>query len=101
MVSWASGNPWQAGAVGAGVALGTAIVGWIIFKALQGGREKSRGGHREKRYVEDFHADIMEEFPSTKLEKRAIIDEIDWNDEEFLEFLSLLPEFDDILQEFD
>jgi len=43
----------------------------------------------------------MEEFPSTKLEKRAIIDEIDWNDEEFLEFLSLLPEFDDILQEFD
>jgi hypothetical protein len=39
---------------------------------------------------------ITSEFPSSKFEKRSLVDEIDWDDEEFLEFLTLFPDLDDI-----
>jgi hypothetical protein len=34
--------------------------------------------------------------PANALEKRQILDEIDFDDEEFVEFLSLLPDFGDV-----
>lgn len=99
-IEWAKGHPWQAAGIGAGVAIGTAVIGWLVFKALKGGKAKGKGkGKHGKRSVEDFHADIMEEFPTNKLERRAVLDEIDWEDEEFVEFLQTLPQIEDILQE--
>jgi hypothetical protein len=99
-IEWAKGHPWQAAGIGAGVAIGTAVIGWLVFKALKGGKAKGKGkGKHGKRSVEDFHADIMEEFPTNKLERRAVFDEIDWEDEEFREFLNTLPQIEDILQE--
>jgi hypothetical protein len=98
-IEWVKRNPLPAAAIGTGVALGTAVVGWLIYKAIKGGKQKGKGGRRERRSIDEFHAEFLEEFPANRLEKRAILDEIDFDDEEFLEFLSLLPNVEDILQD--
>ena len=39
--------------------------------------------------------DIKAEFPANAFEKRALIEEIDLTDEDFLDFLELLPSAED------
>jgi hypothetical protein len=93
---WIKEHPMQAGLIGAGVAIGSLVVGWIIFKALKGGKEKKKQGSRLHARSADPLDEVMANFPQHALERRAIIDEIDWDDEEFLEFMSLLPDLDEI-----
>jgi len=95
---WIQSHPLQAGLIGAGVAIGSLLVGWVVFRAVKGSKAKSGKSRRHHARSLDFSDAVMSEFPSNSLEKRAILDEIDWNDEEFLEFLNLLPEVQDILE---
>lgn len=88
----------QAGLIGAGVALGSLLTGWLIFKALKGGKDKSERGGRGRRHARslDVVDAVKGELPVNALEKRQILDEIDFDDDEFMEFMSLLPDFDDV-----
>jgi len=97
--AWIQSHPLQAGLIGAGVALGSIVVGWVIFRALKGGKDKSGRGRRNHARSINVRDEIMAEFPTNAMERRGIVDEIDWDDEEFLQFLSLLPGVDDILAE--
>lgn len=97
--AWIQSHPTQAGLVGAGVALGSMLAGWVIFRALKHRKDKSGKGHRNHPRSIDVRDEIMADFPANAMERRAVMDEIDWDDEEFLEFLSLLPGVDDILPE--
>lgn len=97
-MQWAQSHPLQAGLIGTGVAIGTLVAGWTIFRVLRGGKGKKKKGanRRHARSLDGLDA-IKAEFPVDALEKRAVVDELDLDDEEFLEFLSLLPteeEFD-------
>jgi len=96
-LQWAQSHPLQAGLIGTGVAIGTLVAGWTIFRVLRGRKGKKNGGNRRHARSLDGLDAIKAEFPVDALEKRAVIDELDLDDEEFLEFLSLLPteeEFD-------
>jgi hypothetical protein len=93
---WIQSHPLQAGLIGAGVALGSLLTGWLIFKALKGGKEKSGKGRRNHARSIDVVDAVKGEFPTNAMEKRALLDEIDFDDQEFLEFVSLLPDFSDI-----
>ena len=86
----------QAGLIGAGVAIGSLLTGWLIFKALKGGKDKSDKGRRRHARSIDVIDAVKGELPANALEKRQILDEIDFDDEEFVEFLSLLPDFGDV-----
>jgi hypothetical protein len=94
--AWIQSHPLESGLIGAGVALGSAVVGWVIFRALKGGKHKSVKGRRNHPRSIDVRDEIMADFPTNAMERRAILDEIDWDDEEFLEFLSLFPGVEDI-----
>ena len=95
--AWINNHRLQAGLIGAGLTIGSVVAGWLIFKILRG--KKSRNGRRNHRRSVDVADDFMAEFPKNAVEKRAIMDEIDWDDEEFLEFLSLLPDVQQLLAE--
>jgi hypothetical protein len=97
MGEWVQSHPLQAGLVGAGVAIGSLVTGWVIFRALKGGKRKSDKHRRHARSIDVVDA-VKSEFPTNSIQKRAIVDEIDWDDQEFLEFMNLLPDLDDILQ---
>ena len=88
----------QAGLIGAGVAIGSLLTGWLIFKALKGGKDKSEKGSRGRRHARslDVIDEVKSELPMNALEKRQILDEIDFDDDEFMEFMSLLPDFEDV-----
>lgn len=72
--------------------IGTLVLGWVFFRALK------RGKDRYPRHARSFDVSdaIKNELPHSGLEKRAVVDEIDWNNDEFLEFLELLPDLNDI-----
>ena len=95
---WIQSHPLHAGLIGTGVAIGSLMAGWLIFRAIKGGKGKSGKSRRNHARSIDVTDAVLAEFPASSLEKRAILDEIDWNDEEFLEFLNLLPGVEDILE---
>jgi hypothetical protein len=96
-IQWAKENPTQAALIGAGVTIGTLLAGWTIWRVL--GKKKRRNGGRQRRNHArsiDIADEIKAEFPATAMEKRALLDEIDFDDEEFLEFLELFPSAEDV-----
>jgi hypothetical protein len=94
---WIKKHPVGAGAIGAGVAIGSVIAGWVIFRALKGKKNRDRGNARRHARSIDVYDDVKLEFPRTGIERRAVVEEIDWDDEEFLEFLAMFPEMEDLV----
>jgi hypothetical protein len=95
---WIQSHPLQAGLIGTGVAITSLVLGWIIFRALKGGKSKSEKNQRNHARSIDIIDAIKSEFPANSVQKRAIMDEIDWDDEEFLEFMKLLPDLSDLVE---
>jgi hypothetical protein len=89
---WIQSHPLHAGLIGTGVAIGSLVSGWVIFRALRGGKGKSGRGRRYHIRSLDTRDSIVAEFPANSLERRAVLDEIDWDNKEFLEFLTLFPD---------
>jgi hypothetical protein len=85
----------QAGLIGAGVAIGSLVAGWVIFRALRGGKDKKDRSRLHGRSINSIDA-VTAELPSNAFEKRSVVEDIDWDDEEFLEFLNLFPDLEDI-----
>jgi len=67
----------------------------LIYKALKKAKGKKDRGHQK---LLDLVDGIKEEFPKNNLQKRNVVEEIDWNDPEFLEFLELFPELTDMVE---
>ena len=66
---------------------------------FKGKRSKNYSGRRYYRRDLDSTDEFITEFPKNHIERREIMDEIDWDDEEFLEFLSMIPEVEEYLYE--
>jgi hypothetical protein len=92
---WIQSHPLQSALIGSGIAIGTAVAGWLIYKALKKAKGKKERSHPK---LFDLVDGIKEEFPKNHLQRRNVIEEIDWNDPEFLEFLELFPDLDDLVE---
>jgi hypothetical protein len=85
--NWVKSHPLQAGLIGTGVAVGSLLVGWLVFKALKKGKNKK--SRYQARSI-DLYDDVLHSLPSTEEEKLELLAEIDMEDEEFLQFMELL-----------
>jgi hypothetical protein len=67
---------------------------------LKGRGRKDRDDRgRERRHARSIDGmdEVKMSFPRNAVERRAVVDEIDWEDEEFLEFLELFPGMEDLI----
>ena len=95
-MEWIGSHKLQAGLIGAGVALGSLVVGWAIFRAIKARKAKKAGNNRRHHArsfddLDDFNADVLDSI-NHHLAQRNPLDGIDLEDKEFLEFLA---EFED------
>ena len=91
-VDWTKEHPAEAALIGAGVTIGTLLAGWTIWRAFGPRRRRYENGRRRNQARSiDIVDELKAGFPANAMEKRALLDEIDIDDEEFLEFLELFP----------
>ena len=91
VMQWASEHPAQAYLVGAGATLGAALAYWAIYRAIKNRKSKedkneTEASRRRRRHPRDFSPDKTKRANTD--ETGAALDEIDWNDNDFLEFLA-------------
>ena len=91
-VGWVQSHPVPAGLIGAGVACTWKYGSWIGDLLCSQKRGEGETGKKVVNHARsiDIHNSIVAEFPHNAVEKSSVFDEIDWDDEKFLEFLRLL-----------
>jgi hypothetical protein len=100
-MEWIGSHKLQAGLIGAGVALGSIVAGWAIFRAIKA-RKAKKGGNNRRHHsrsfneFDDFNAEVMADI-NHHLAQRDPLEGIDLEDKEFLEFLASFEDSDDLL----